>query len=409
MHRIKVVHLVAGELDGGAARGAYWLHKGLIELGVDSHVITNSKTDLGDTNVTLLPDSSVVRFVSKIIRRLDSWIIKMYPRNKEQIYSTGFAGLNYKKNKHYKRANIVHLHWINSLVSTNSLKSINKPVIWTFRDMWPFTGGCHYSISCDKYKTGCGSCPQLGSKKDNDLSRLILKNKAIAYRGITVVGISPWLSKEISESLLFRNQPVNTIFNNIDCSAFSPIEKQRARNILKIETTKKIVLAGAINTSDPYKGFQLFLEALESLDPNMYYICVFGKSIPHLFKHLDFEVNFLGYLSSSYEMQLAYSCADVFVAPSVQEAFGKTIVESMSCGTPVVCFDATGPGDIIEHKIDGYKAEPFGAKGIAEGIEWTTQTDNFVKLSARARESALSKYDLKIIAKKYLELYQKNI
>lgn len=53
---MKVVHLVAGNLNGGAARGAYWLHVALRELGVDSSIITNGQESLGDNSVFLLQD-----------------------------------------------------------------------------------------------------------------------------------------------------------------------------------------------------------------------------------------------------------------------------------------------------------------------------------------------------------------
>ena len=53
-NNIKILHIIAGGLGGGAARGAYWLHLGLRELGVNSEILTNSKVTLGDENVTTI-------------------------------------------------------------------------------------------------------------------------------------------------------------------------------------------------------------------------------------------------------------------------------------------------------------------------------------------------------------------
>ena len=87
------------------------------------------------------------------------------------------------------------------------------------------------------------------------------------------------------------------------------------------------------------------------------------------------------------------------------DAFGKTLAESMSCKTPVVCFDATGPKDIVTHKLDGYKAQPFESKDLANGIEWIVQNNNYDELCNNARQKVLNEFDSKVIAKKYIELY----
>ena len=68
-------------------------------------------------------------------------------------------------------------------------------MIWTLRDMWAFTGGCHYSFDCDKYQLKCGSCAVLGSFNKHDLSTLVLKNKIkyLSKSPILWVAISNWI------------------------------------------------------------------------------------------------------------------------------------------------------------------------------------------------------------------------
>ena len=89
------------------------------------------------------------------------------------------------------------------------------------------------------------------------------------------------------------------------------------------------------------------------------------------------------------------------------EAFGKTLVESMSCGTPVVCFDATGPRDIVDHKINGYKASLYIAKDLAAGINWVLSDENLhKKLCIKAREKAVTCFDVEKVAGRYVDLYE---
>ena len=91
------------------------------------------------------------------------------------------------------------------------------------------------------------------------------------------------------------------------------------------------------------------------------------------------------------------------------DAFGKTLAEAMACGTPVVCFDATGPKDIVDHQVNGYRAKPFDPADIACGIEWVCQHKNPTDLAYAAREKVISSFDFKVIAKQYIDLYNETI
>lgn len=405
MKNIKVVHLVAGDLSGGAARGAYWLHKGLLKHGVHSCIITNHPETLGDPTVVSLSSSKLRKILSAIIRRLDSILLLIFPKREKRIFSTGFFGINYKRNKFFVEADIVHLHWINGLVTTRSLRSIDKPVVWSIRDMWPMTGGCHYALDCRKYETGCGGCPQLNSNVGWDITKPIARLKSRCFKNIKVVGISEWITDQANKSFVFKGNRAININNNVDCSLFYPVNKNIARGEIGVYTNKKVILVGSTNIKDFYKGFDLFLDSLKFLKKDDFFICVFGKTDVSSLEATGFEFKALGYLSDDALMRLAYNSADVFVAPSVQEAFGKTLVESLACETPVVCFDATGPGGIIEHKVDGYKAVPFDPKDLAMGVDWVLNKSDYKSLSCASGKSASIKFDSEVIAKKYIDLY----
>jgi glycosyltransferase involved in cell wall biosynthesis len=268
------------------------------------------------------------------------------------------------------------------------------------------TGGCHTSMECKGYETGCGNCIQLHSNRKNDLSRFILKRK-IKYipKNMKVIGISNWISDNAKKSKVFNTFDIQTIFNNINLNEFFPVDKNIARNILGIKTNKKIILTGAI-INDYYKGFDKFIEAMRCLDKSKYFLCIFGGIDKNIIESLDFEYKNFNFLYDSISIRLVYNCADVFVAPSLMEPFGKTLAESMACGIPVVCFDATGPKDIVSHKIDGYKAKPFESIDLAKGIEWVLNDSDYNELCRNAREKVLKEFDSTVIAKKYITLYK---
>lgn len=406
--RMKILHIVAGDLTGGAARGAYWLHLGLRELAVDSKIMISGRNTFGDKNVISIAENTHSRILSWIRGQLDVLPTLLYQNQQKIIFSTGFMGFDFTKTREYEEADIIHLHWINNgFVNIGHLSKISKPIVWTMRDMWPMTGGCHYSMRCERYKIGCGKCIQLNSSLQCDLSKIVLNKKAKSIpKNTTFVGISDWLSEKAKESYLLKNYDVRTIYNCINTKDFFPIDKQVARTILGIYTDKKIILTGAQSVGDFYKGFDKFIGAIRQLDERKYYLCFFGWLDMKLINGLGFEHTVFGFLHDSVSLRLLYSAADVFVAPSLMDAFGKTLAESMACGTPVVCFDATGPRDIVDHQVNGYKAIPFDNSNLADGIRWVLQSPDYATLSENARKKVLRCFDSEVVAKQYVELYK---
>jgi len=405
---MKVVHLVAGELSGGAARGAYWLHQALLDLEVESSIITTAKNTLGDKSVISLTDSVLAKLKLVALYKIGRMLLSAYRDRRPLIFSTGIDGLDFTRHPTYLSADVVHLHWVSGLVSTRVLRKIKKPVVWTLRDMWPFTGGCHHSLECDRYTKGCGSCPQLRSNRERDLTRFILRQKQASMpENIRIIGISRWMSDCASKSAVFGNGQVETISNNIDTRLFSPLPKKLAKQALGLDEDQKVVLVGAQRMASVYKGFDLFLEAVGGMTKENIRVVLFGNAREGILDTLGVPTTNLGFLSDAISLRLAYSAADVFVVPSRVDAFGKTLVEAMACGTPVVCFNATGPKDIVEHRLNGYLAEPFSPMDLAHGIQWVLDqpSETYAELCRSARMRAELCFDSQVIAKQYLALY----
>jgi glycosyltransferase involved in cell wall biosynthesis len=409
-HKVKVLHLVAGELSGGAARGAYSLHQAQLELGVDSTLINNSKATSAHEHVVSLVQFPWDKIKFSALGRLGNFPTYLYRSRQERIFNTGFSGVDFTKLPDYKRADIVHLHWINGLVAMRTLRNVSKPVVWTMRDMWPLTGGCHYSMDCDRYQLGCGYCPQLASNSNWDLTKLVVANKRASFpKKLQLVGISEWLSECARASMVFAGYPVQTITNNIDTKQFFPVSRELARQALGIPNDRKILLVGAQRVTDFYKGFDLFLNAAKHIARDDVHILSFGHDASKGLKGLGISFTDLGFLADTVSLRMAYSAADIFVAPYRMEAFGKTLAESLACGTPVVCFDATGTKDIVIHNRTGFKAEPFDPASLAGGINQLLKLsqDEMELLRVACRQHAVEKFDSRVVAAQYLDLYER--
>ncbi|WP_045219263.1 glycosyltransferase family 4 protein [Desulfonatronum thioautotrophicum] len=403
---MNVLHIVGGKLTGGAARGAYWLHHGLKEIGVDSWILTNSRQTLGDDTVVSTSRTKMGRLLNKINLHIEALLLAPYAKRQRITFSTGLTGFDFTKTEVYHRAQVIHLHWINEgFINIRHLSKVNKPIIWTMRDMWSFTGGCHYTLSCEQYLSGCGRCPHLGSKTSADLSRLVWKRKRkFLPQRMHIVGISQWLSDCAQSSLLFQNFKIRTIQNNINIRDFFPIEKQMARRVLGLPLDRPVVLAGAQRLDDDFKGFPTFLKALGHLKGRPF-LLFFGNLDRVSLNCLEHDHRHLGFLTEPVLLRLAYSAADVFVSSSHMEAFGKTLAEAMACGTPAVCFDATGPRDIVDHQVNGFRARPFFPEELAAGIDWVLDHSTPAVLARNAREKAERHFDSKVVSEIYSEIY----
>lgn len=406
---MKVLHLVAGDLSGGAARGAYWLHLAQRQIGIDSRVLISGYSDADDPSVISLATSRLQKLKLTLLAKIDAVLVRCYPRRMRRIFSTGFAGVNFTNSREYREADVLHLHWINGMVNMRTLSRINKPVVWTLRDMWPLTGGCHYTMGCERYLTGCGRCPQLSSQQLRDLSHWVSARKRLFLpKNLKVVGISKWLSECAAQSSVFKGVEIRTITNTVDTTSFYPENPKEARQTLGLPMQKKIVLIGAQHISDFYKGFDLFLAALHGMDTSNLHVVLFGKVSKDALAMLNVEHTNLGFISDTAILRRVYSAADVFVAPSRMDAFGKTLAEAMACGTPVACFNATGTQDVVEHMATGYKARAFEAEDLRAGILWLVHRP-IVEMAILRRQSheRVMKYFAPVaVAKQYEALYK---
>ncbi len=414
----KILHVVAGNLDGGAARGALVLHYGLLKAGMESRLIVQYGEEEFD-GVIVENRSFIKKYVQKIIGRLEFLRVNRYNGWNGMTFSTGLIGGGVSK-KHLDWADVVHLHWINKgMLSISQINKITKPLVWTIRDMWPFTGGCHYSMVCNKYEEGCGKCPSLGSQVDEDLSRKIFSKKIslLGNKEINFVGISEWLSSSLLRSKIFNAEKhtVETIYNSIDLSHFYPDVDHLLRNALGVKNSQKIVLSGAINNSALYKGGRYLVDVINAFskrdDIKFILFGELGELGYNLSEKAKSNVISLGYISDKQYLRKVYTLADIFLAPSIQEGFGKTIVESMACGTPVLCFDSTGPKEIVTHLKTGYKAKPLNSDDLVNGLNYLISVSEEERnvLEKECIQKANTEYEVSVAVAKYKILYQKII
>lgn len=422
---MKITLLSSSDSQGGAAIAAKRILKALngskTKFDLSVEMIVRHQSDLNDNLVS--PVNQLKRFISEkvhlrfVLEKLifDSrYILKKFRFS----FSTGKFGFPAEKNVKVKNSDILHFQWINnsflSLKSIQKLLSSGKPIVWTLHDMWAFTGGCHYSGNCVNYKDSCGNCLFLRNPDSHDLSFRIHGKKQKAYNNanLHIVTCSQWLAEKAKESSLLKNKSISVIPNPIDSEIFSPQNKINGRDHFHLPQEKFLLLFGAVNVNDERKGLKFLLESMSLLassnpdNAEKIELVIVGKNKSEGFSVQNFKIHDVGTISSEIEMAILYSACDVFVIPSLEDNLPNTIMESMSCGTPVVGFDSGGIPEMIQHLKTGYLAKSKSSEDLAEGIKWMINSENRKMASEASRNFVLENYSEKIIAKKYFDLYQ---
>jgi glycosyltransferase involved in cell wall biosynthesis len=316
----------------------------------------------------------------------------------------------------YQNASIVHLHnlhnWYFSYLNVGDI-SRNKKIVWTLHDMHPLTGHCAHAMHCEKWKKGCGNCPDLGSyppvKKDT--TRLVHFTKNWVYQWASPMEIvcpSQWLAEK-AKGVFEPRHKVRVIYNGVDTQKFSPFPKHKARELLHLNRDTPMVLFVAGDIFDnPFKGGE-YLKALleDSLVPNSIQFFALGAR-EDIHQKINFpNLNVLPYVKEPEQMALWYAAADVLLFPSVAENAPLTILEAMACGLPVVCFPVGGIPELISHKETGFMHPEMSATKLAEGIAYILSDSKIAQdMAMAARKKVCSHFSLEKMVNSYVQLYR---
>lgn len=416
---MKILILNTAEHTGGAAVAANRLLRALLRSGVSATMLVRDRaTD--DPAVVSLDRGAVRRWLNFLYFVWERFVIylcnRLSKRNLFQV-SIANAGINIRRTAAFREADVIHIHWINqgflSLDEIARIIASGKRVVWTLHDLWPATAICHYPGDCVKYRTGCSACPMLNPNPLVDLAAKVARRKGkIDWRRVTFVGCSEWIARTARESVWLREARFVSIPNPIDTTLFWPIDRREARQRLGLPEEKRLILFAAAKLSDTRKGAAFLLEACRLLAAEMegeLEIILMGSDATELSALSPVPVRALGYISGAAKLAEAYSCADLFVIPSLEDNLPNTIMEAMACGTPCVGFRTGGIPEMIDHAVNGYVAASRDSVDLARGIAWVLRHPEPGNLSAACREKVMRCYQESVVAKKYIALYQKLI
>ncbi|MCB2186157.1 MAG: glycosyltransferase [Deltaproteobacteria bacterium] len=425
----KITLLSTYDRQGGAARAAFRLHRGLADLGWDSRMLVRHRT-VSDPAVTACPaaaapeDKTPAQLWQERVAAL-YWGSRRAPGARGDLYFP-YPGLDVTGRPEIVAAEVLNLHWVQgflSPVSVAGLLGLGQPVIWTLHDHQAFTGGCPYPGDCRKFTTDCAACPLVAqdpmvASDPLDLTARVLADKLALWSAPPPVVVAPsrWLAGRARASLVFRDARVEAIPNALDCQVFRPQPKEAAKAALNLPPDALTILYGADNLADPRKGLDLLLAALARAgdDPAWRALAAAGRLVVLAFGFgsdpppgLGLPFRALGHLPAEADLARAYAAAEVFVLPTREDNLPNTVLEALACGTPVLATAVGGVPEMVTPGVNGLLAPPEDAAGLAAGlvdILAQSAAARRAEMGRAARADAVARFDLPVQARAYVAL-----
>lgn len=404
---MKVVHVALTD-GGGAGRGMINLHHALLAQGVDSWVLVAHKRSNDERIVEMRPNlhlwgtSRWIQILQRAACRIgfclndyDRWHHRIYNvrKNCHVFFTQPFSQYNILSHPLVKEADVLHLHFVAEFVDYPSFfPNVKQPVVWNVRDENPGLGGFHFRETKLRFGAPYASLEEAFLK---------IKRKAIEQcQTLHLVSLSNVVKNFCQNVDYLASRPNTVIPNTINLADFQLIDKAQARLKLGLKADSIVLSFVSCHLGEERKGLHLVLQALKILnDKRIHLLCV-GNHDAGITDAPN--VHFFGSISNSSLLSTIYSASTLFVNASVQETFGKTIVEALYCGTPVVTTSVGIAPEVITPNngrlLPTRNAEAF-AKALREAL---THSFNAPKA---IRQEATRIFCAERVAKQHVQLY----
>ena len=227
-------------------------------------------------------------------------------------------------------------------------------------------------------------------------------NKKIWIKADKVVAVSNSLRSTAYRTT--RDLEIEVIPNGIDSAIFKPREPlEKPNGPLKLITVTRLIAR---------KGIQHVLQALSELSNKKVNFLIVGTGnyesrLKEMTDALSLHqtVKFYGYCPNE-ELPKLFNQYDVFILPSLSEAFGNSFAEAMACGLPIIGSNIGGIPDLIKEE-NGILVEPGDITQIKAAIIKMNNDEAMRFQMGKANSKLIRKrYQWQIAVERYLGIYE---
>jgi len=309
---------------------------------------------------------------------------------------------------------IIHLHWIGrEMMSIKQIIALEKPIVWTLHDSWPFLATQHYlkDSKDDRFIDGY-------TKKNNpnkfkiDIDRWVWSHKK-HFSSIKIYPVAPskWIYDQAIQSKIFKEKRIFKINNPADENVFK--FRSNYHDPLNYCSELKILFGAEEIRDNKNKGIDLIFGLADLLNSQgiKTLFNVMGKNSDYLEYPNYSEVKFssLGYVSNEDDLCRSYHNNEIFISASEIENQSLMVIEALSCGVPVIAYEKTGSKEMITEGVNGYLFSKYTSQALFDSIiKYIEKRKFFLENNIRQSISlkAHLEYSSSTVASNYADLYK---
>ncbi len=318
-----------------------------------------------------------------------------------------------------EKPDLIHLHNLHgSFFDLRVLPQLSRaiPTFVTLHDAWLLSGHCSHSFDCERWRTGCGACPDLTIypevRRDATAYNWRRKQEIFSHCRLHIAAPCRWLMEKLQGSMLAPAIASSRIIHHgIDLSVFQPGDRAQARRELDLPGDAVILLFAAKgirgNVAKDYKTMRETLRILgaQAAAKPLVFVAL-GDDAPTE-RIGNAELRFVPHLSDRRAVAKYSHAADIYVHGARAEVWGLSITEAMACGLPVVASDVGGIPDQVADGQNGFLIPIGDAVSMAERIQRLVNDERLrAEMGRRALERARGEFGIARMTQEYLGWYE---
>ena len=395
---MKILHVGFYDSLGGAAKAMLRIHNSLnLHKKVDSKIVVINKLSTKSEIIEL--KNIKFKFYNKFLNQLKKIFLRSNKSYKSfNVIDTKFV-LNFINNH---ECDIVNFHWIGSeMISLKEILKINKKIVWTFHDMWPFLGMNHYE------------------EKNNLIINYfdkILKNKKklLTSKKISIIFPSNWMKNKFFSYKTYNPHKYQVVHYPIDINFWNsknPILKTYEFKFKK--DIEYILFISNSGNTDLRKGYNYLLEIIINLSKHnsnkKLEFIILGSDENKITKINEYKLNFIKRTSDELILKYFYINSTLTLLLSSQDNLPLVMQESLACGTPLITFDNGGMTDLVIDDYNGFIINNYdinlASMKLLEYINFSSNEKNTFKKNAM--DTIFAKCSEETISNKLINFYLK--